>query len=314
MSTTAPPPAPSALRAWLAMAAFAARRQWRLGLPVWISLNLLALALLWVVLVSVRFQWALGNRPATFKPPVYTYGQFADAMTVGAMGRPWVAGGGELMAAARAYAAVLETSALPNFSDKIVFTLYLGFLMPLWTLCFATGALGSERESRSLIRLVTRPLPRWGVYLALYAGLLPWCLAMNLGGLALLCLAAGQPGLEALNLYWPGAVTGTLALAALFHLLAAVARRPAVVGLAYVFFYEPVVSSMPGFVKRFSVSFYMRCQMFDAAEAAGFEPVSRLIYSAVSGETALWVLGGLTAGLLVAGAGWFGRTEDRGDP
>jgi hypothetical protein len=37
---------------------------------------------------------------------------------------------------------------------------FLSFLLPLFSLSFATEALGSERESRSLVWLLSRPLPR----------------------------------------------------------------------------------------------------------------------------------------------------------
>jgi hypothetical protein len=315
MPTTEPSaPRTSVVRAWFALVSFASRRQLRLGLPFWISLNVLALALLWVALVTVRYQWDLVNRPATFKRPMYTYGQLSDLLNATTF-RPWnppLSAG--VSALTGPIAAALASSALANFSDKVIFSLYLGFLMPLWTLSFATAALGGEREDRTLLWLTTRPVPRWGVYLAVYLGMLPWCLGMNLIGLLLLCVLGGEPGWHALTMYWPGAITGTLAFAALFHLAAATLRRPAVVGLAYVFFLEPVMSNMPGFVKRFSVTFYVRCQMFEAAEQAGFQPVNREVYSAVDGTTAVAVLVGATLCLLVGGAIWFSRSEDAGDP
>ena len=59
-------------------------------------------------------------------------------------------------------------------------------MLPLWSLSFATEALGGEREAGTLIWLLTRPLPRWSVYLAKYVALLPWGVGLNLVGFAVL--------------------------------------------------------------------------------------------------------------------------------
>src|SRR5439155_13564680 len=84
------------------------------------------------------------------------------------------------------------------FSRAVIFPIFTTFLLPLLSLSFATEALGREREDRNLLWLLTRPLPRPAIYLAKYVAVLPWALGLNLGGLAVLCLAAGAPGWTAL--------------------------------------------------------------------------------------------------------------------
>src|SRR5262249_12329108 len=150
------------------------------------------------------------------------------------------------------------------FSRWVVFAIFQSFLLPLWTLSFATDALGNERESRTLLWLVTRPMPRPAIYLAKYVAALPWSLGLNLVGFASSCVAAGAPGYLVLRLYWPAVFLGTIAFAALFHLLAALFRRPAIVGLIYAFFFETLVGDLPGDLKRCSLSFYVRSLMFEA--------------------------------------------------
>ena len=124
--------------------------------------------------------------------------------------------------------------------------LFVGFVLPLFTLSYASGAFGTDRESRSLVWLMTRPIPRGGIYLAKFLGTLPWCVAFGLGGFVAVCMAGGAPGREALALYWPAAAVGTVAFASLFHLVGALFRRPIVIGLVYVFFFETVVAALPG--------------------------------------------------------------------
>src|SRR5207253_9263130 len=101
----------------------------------------------------------------------------------------------------------------------------------------------------------TRPLRKPTVYLAKYVAALPWCLGLNLIGFIALCLAAGEPGRLALRLFWPAVLGGTVAFAALFHLIAVVFRRPAIVGLIYSFFFETLVAVLPGDLKLLSLCF-----------------------------------------------------------
>lgn len=214
-----------------------------------------------------------------------------------------------LDAVAAAARAILNGSGFTVFSNWIVFSIFLSFLMPIWSLSFATEALGGEREGRSLVWLLTRPLPRSSIYLAKFVGMLPWSIGLNVGGFALLCVLAGQPGRQAFALFWPAVLWGTLAFCSLFHLMAACFRRAAVVALVYSFFLETILGNMPGLLKRVSLGFYTRCMMFEAAQDYGIQPEKPSVYLPVSGTTAWLVLAGVTVVLLVAGMAWFSRTE-----
>jgi hypothetical protein len=203
--------------------------------------------------------------------------------------------------------------AMMNFSRWVVLGTYLGFVLPLFTLSYASGAFGAEREGRTLIWLLTRPIPRSAIYLAKFVGTLPWCLAFSGGGFVALCLAGGDHGRAALRLYWPAAVAGTVAFAALFHLIGAIFRRPVVVGLVYVFFFEALVASLPGSLKLLSLAFYTRCLMYNEAAAAGYPAGMLDVTGAVSDTTAWTVLLVATIGLTGLGMWLFARGEHRDD-
>jgi ABC-type transport system involved in multi-copper enzyme maturation permease subunit len=205
----------------------------------------------------------------------------------------------------------LDDWAFLNFSRWVVFTLYLGVVLPLFTLAFASGALGGEREGRTLIWLTTRPLPRWAVYLAKFLGVLPWCLAASVGGFVVLCLVGGEYGHRALETYWPAAVAGTVGFAALFQLVGAVFRRPAVVGLVYVFFFETLVASLPGSLKQLSLNFYAKSLLYnEATEAiAAVKPETLDVYAPVDPATAWATILLAAAGLTLVGMWLFGRQE-----
>src|SRR5262249_18569654 len=207
---------------------------------------------------------------------------------------------------------VLAVSGFQVFSQVAVFLIFLSFLLPIWSLSFATEALGGERESNSLVWLLTRPLPRASIYLAKFGALLPWSGGLDVAGFALICLAGGPPGRLALRLYWPAVVWSTLAFAALFYLMGAYFRRPAVMGIVYAFCLEVVLGNMPGYLKRVSIGFYTRCMMFEAAGGDGIQPDKPSVFLPVDGTTALLVLVGATLGLLGLGMFLFARTQYHG--
>lgn len=323
----------SPLRAWVALVGLSLRRQARARQMVWVALALLIIAAGLVALRTARTGWSSGVRAYRISPRT---GEFVTRQSARNSYKPV----GELpdrfvrlqdlvrqvriasialpaeplsSALATTLEVSLERTRLYNFTRAIMFSLFIGFLLPAWCLSFATEALGGEREARTLPWLLTRPLPRWSIFLGKYLAIVPWALAFNVGGFWLMCRAAGPPGDEAFRLYWPAIVAGTLAFTSVFHLISAAFRWPTVVGLVYCFFLEVLLGDMPGLLKRVSVSFYVRCLIFDAAAGIGVAPDKPSVYWPVSGSVAAAVLTGITAGALVIGALVFSRAEYRDD-
>lgn len=340
---------PSALRAWLVLVVQSFQRHWRVRQMGWVSLGLLGLVVAVVAVVTEQGRWDLANLRA--RRSRLTNAEEAERLlprnrylAVGAVvdSEPATARG------QRIFAPALREHEMPNplnptedalrslmlsvpravfsserfrhgwgfmtYSRWVIHLVFLGFVLPLFTLSYASGAFGTDRESRSLVWLMTRPIPRSGIYLAKFVGTLPWCLLFGMGGFAAVCLAGGAYGREALARYWPAAAMATLAFAALFHLVGAIFRRPVVVGLVYVFFFEAVVAALPGSLKLLSLTFYARSLMYNEAAAAGY-PVEMLpaITQPVSGDTAWAVLAAATAAITLLGMWLFARSEYRDD-
>ena len=290
-------------RAWWYLVWLSFQREARARLMVWISLGLLFLVSFVVTLATQAGRWSMGHWRFPFRsgPSYQAYAFYLrDGLTAADPVQSAVAG---------AFQAILNTSGFFVFSNWLVFSVFTTFLLPIWSLTFATEALGRERESGNLLWLLTRPLSRPAVYLAKFVSMLPWTLALNLGGFTLLCAAAGATGWLALRVYWPAVLLGTLAFSALFHLLGMWLRRAAIVGILYAFFLETLMGNLPGHLKRASISFYTRCVMFDRAQGLGVQPERATTYLPVSGATALCVLAGLIVCLLVVGMIVFARKE-----
>ncbi len=303
------PAAPSALRAWCFLVRLSFARQARARLMVWVALGLLALTLL---IVGLSTRMGLFNR--AFERWPEERGRFyvhhlQDLTQATAVPMPAPAEAVRTMALGAYRVGVHEGSSFYVFTRWVVFEIVATFLLPLWTISFAVEGIGREREAQNLLWVLTRPLPRWAIYLAKFVALLPWCLALNVGGFVLIGLAGGPAGRLALALYWPAILAGTLAFAALYHFLAAAFRHAAVLALLYSFFIETVVGNLPRDLKRLSVSFYVRCLMYDEAGGFGIRPDNPLVYETVSGTTAWLILAGATVALLVLGAIVFGRNE-----
>ena len=300
---------PSTWRAWCFLVWLSFQRQARAHLMVWIALGLLGLSILIIGINTQAGRWTMAHwSHPRGKGPTHTQ-HLKDMAQIGLFTWADSATSMHQMALGASWATINEGSGFFVFSDAIMFGLFTTFLLPLWSVAFATEGLGREREAQTLLWVLTRPIPRPAIFLAKYVALLPWCLAFNLGGFAMLCLFGGRHGRLALEVYWPAAFWGTLAFSALFHMMAACLRRAAILALLYAFFLETIMGNMPGQFKRFSISFYTRCLMFDRAHDYGIHPERPHIFLPVSGTTAWLVLAGVTVACLVIGAIVFTRNE-----
>lgn len=302
-------PQPSAWRAWFYLVRLSFLRQARARQMVWIALGLLVLAVSLVAINTALGRWTMTNWRIPDRNALPLGEWLTESETLTATVPFDRHSAGILFAANGATEAMLTRSDFLVFTRGFVFLLFFSFLLPVWSLSFATEALGGERESQTMIWLLTRPIPRPAIYLARFLGMLPWCIALTLGGFALTCAVAGRPGPLALRLFWPAVFWGSLGFAALFFMIGAFVRRPAIVALVYSFFLEIVIGNLPGTLKRISVGFYARCMMFTAAETHGLEPENPVIYEPITGDTARLVLLLGTIGLVLLGMMLFRRAE-----
>ena len=331
----------SLLSAFAMLTVHSFQRHWRVKQMGWVSVGLLALVVVWVTLVTMRGAWGLENRRVARSFPSYReyaeqnlppnrydirrYDSIARSSEVAPIFQYEVPSpfnplkdNIQSLILSIPHAVIqarhpMQEWAYVNFTRWAIMVGYVGFVLPLFTLSYASAAFGTERESRSLVWLMTRPLPRTAIYLAKFLGTLPWCVMFSLGGFTAMCLAGGNYGKTAFGMYWPAAVIGTVAFAALFHLVGALLRRPVVVGLVYVFFFEALVAALPGSLKLLSLSFYIRSLMYNSASSAGFPTELLDMIHSVPDRNAWIFLTAAAAGLTGLGMWLFSRLEYRDD-
>ncbi len=323
-----PIPVPSPWRAFFALILFSFRRQWRVRQLAIVAFGLLTLmAAIVAIITNGPVGWRLENRTRLIASMTkederirMTYKEYGEDRLVLYQTFPGPTEAfGIKSAVVASYRAMmndrkyLDDYAFLNFARWTVFALFIGFLLPLFTLAYATGSLGSERESRTLIWLVTRPLPRWAIYLAKFLGVLPWSVAVSTVAFIVLCLAGGSMGRKAILIYWQPVIAGAIGFTAFFHLVGAVVRRPAVVGLVYVFFYETLVANLPGSLKQFSMGYYVRSLFYDrtAEVVSAIQPESVNVFAPAEPTTAWLTI--IFATIVLTGIGMylFGRQEPK---
>ena len=206
----------------------------------------------------------------------------------------------------------LDSRTAAELARQIVLPLYMGFLLPVICLGYASAAIADERTDETLVYLLTTNIPRPLVYLSKYAAALLLTLGMALGGLAALCLVPGEIGREALGVFWTVTVCATAAYVGLFLLFSAMVRRATFLSLAYALMIETLTGNIPGFVKRITVSFYAKSWLYESGEPLGLAPkegVALSLFDPVSAATAQGVLGLASAGFIALGMWIFSRKE-----
>lgn len=186
-----------------------------------------------------------------------------------------------------------------KFSQEFVLGLYASFLLPVIALAYATTSLGQDREDRTLLFLLIRPIPRPCILLAKAAAATPLVLALAVGSFWGYCQLAGPVGREAWGAYWPAITYSALAYVGLFHLFSVLFRHATIVALVYALFMETFLGNMPGIVKRVAVNFYGRSLMLDSGQLTPpeewFVPVSADV-----GQWTLWAIAAGSLGLALA--------------
>lgn len=199
------------------------------------------------------------------------------------------------------------------FLDYVVLNMMGLFFLPVITLMFGTAAIGDERDEKSLVYVLTRPLPRWAIYVGKFLGVLPLVLVFTIGSLYFLHAISswnGRPDLRgSAAAYAPAVIYGSFAYVAFFHLLTALFRHSTLIAIAYVFFIEVFIGQVPGILKRVSIRFYSSSMVYDAAKPLGQAPLGKGMFLPLDGETARWCLAGATVGLLFLGCWVFARRD-----
>jgi ABC-2 type transport system permease protein len=184
-----------------------------------------------------------------------------------------------------------------SFSDFLI-SIFLSIVIPLCAVAFGTSGLASEREDRTLMLILMRPIPRPLVLAARWLASLPLGLGMVVASFYAYCWLAGSIGAAARELYLPAIFWTTFAYLGLFQLLAVTFRHATIVALAYAVFVEMILGAMPGIIKCVAVNYYGRSLMYTAGAEEGLSPPDPRWFEPIAVSTATWSLVGVGLGAL----------------
>ncbi len=202
--------------------------------------------------------------------------------------------------------------ALQDLYYKISTFLVYNFVLVILSVIFGTGVITQEVEQKTIVYLLTRPVPRWRILLMKYAATVTLTtLTVWLASVSLALATVGIKGLGECGLPRDMGIllVGALAYGALFLMVATLVDRPLLLGLLYAFGWESWVPSLPGNFKYLSLMAYLRVLAphgaADNSSAAPANPfASALSSEAISSHVAtlaltLAILGALAAALAI---------------
>ena len=139
--------------------------------------------------------------------------------------------------------------------------LVFGFILTILSVIYGTAVVSQEIEQRTIVYLLTRPVPRWRILLAKFLGSLIAIILTTGLSVLLLALVVYGPGKIGSTPLWRDLMilpVGALAYGSLFLLMSTLLARPLMFGLLFAFGWESWVPNLPGAFARLSIMAYLR--------------------------------------------------------
>jgi len=145
----------------------------------------------------------------------------------------------------------------------MIWILFLSFIVPVLGVFYGTSLIADEVDDKTITYLFTRPVRRGAVVVGKYLAYLVCTLLVVLPSVMIvyfLMVPFSQIPASFISLVVDLGVLGLglAAYGALFALIGAALRRPLIVGLVFVFGWELVTLMMPGYLKRFTLAYYLQ--------------------------------------------------------
>ena len=152
----------------------------------------------------------------------------------------------------------------PSIFGLMIWVFYLRFTVPVLGVFYGTALMADEVEDKTITYLFTRPIRRGAVLVGKYLAYLGCTVFVVLPSVTIVYLLIvpmrGSLGGSFLDLLKDLALLG-LGLAvygALFAFIGARFRRPLLIGLIFIFGWEQAALAFPGYMKRFTVAYYLQ--------------------------------------------------------
>ena len=189
----------------------------------------------------------------------------------------------------------------------MIWIFYLRFVVPVLGVFYGTSLIADEVEDKTITYLFTRPIRRGAVLIGKYLAYLACTSLVVLPAVTLTYVILVPFGEMAASFRWLLADLGLLtiglaAYGALFALVGAVLKRPLIAGLVFAFGWEQFAMLMPGYLKRFTLAYYLQALVPHAMPSDGVVSLLQSVFTDVpTPVTAVfWLLVATLAALALA--------------
>ena len=152
----------------------------------------------------------------------------------------------------------------PAIFGLMIWIFYLRFTVPVLGVFYGTSLMADEVEDKTITYLFVRPIRRGAVLLGKYLAYLACTVFVVLPSVMLVYLLVvpmqGTLGGSFIDLLKDLALLalGLAVYGALFAFIGAKFKRPLLVGLIFIFGWEQAALAFPGYMKRFTVAYYLQ--------------------------------------------------------
>lgn len=205
------------------------------------------------------------------------------------------------------YWSKLQTSSTPEQTYTSVVSLMVFHIVALASAIFTTAIVSQEIEQRTIVYLLTRPVPRWKLLLVRYVASVVVVFFVGLVGILLTAAASHYYALVGKDLV--AIFVGAMAYGALFLVVSLFFNRAMLICLLYAFGWETSVPNMPGEMFRLSVYSYMQGIAQHPASEMNSKANGLFAGASISPLNAWLVMIAAIVLLLGLGAFWFTTNE-----
>jgi len=155
----------------------------------------------------------------------------------------------------------------PGIFGLMIWVFYLRFTVPVLGVFYGTSLIADEVEDKTVTYLFTRPIPKGAVLVGKYLAYLACTFFVVLPSVVIVYLAIvpmrGSLGASFLDLLKDLALLamGLAVYGAVFAFIGARFKRPLLVGLVFIFGWEQAALAFPGYLKKFTVAYYLQAMV-----------------------------------------------------
>ena len=152
----------------------------------------------------------------------------------------------------------------PGIFGFMIWVLYVRFIVPVLGVFYGTSLMADEVEDKTITYLFTRPIRRGAVLFGKYLAYLGCTVFVVLPSVMLVYLLIvpmqGSLGGSLIDLLKDLMVLalGRAVYGAAFAFVGAKFKRPLIVGLIFIFGWEQAALAFPGYLKRFTIAYYLQ--------------------------------------------------------